>query len=799
MYKLGNHFKNTKVADWVSLDEAIVRNSTYRITVLTERLVRLEYSTDGMFNNYETAIVKNRHFTLPEFTKEEDDTRLIIHTRYFNLHYYKNTPFSHNTLFAKDNMGKVCWYYGQKEVKNLGSTAMSLDNVVSDMPQLEKGLFSLDGIATINDTNSLRFDEEKNLVLNATNKDYVDIYLFIYGKDFGLCLKDYFQLTGYPKMIPRYVLGNWWSKECRYTDMEILQKIEKFKIRNIPISVFLLDRGWSKTNPNYPTVNTGFSFDMGQFKNPQELIKRVHNSGIKLGININPQYGFYPSEDNFQVAAKYLPVNNNGYIDFNPYDYKNLDVFFKVFTHPLENLGIDFFWNDYYTTDKNVMYMMNYMLHSDLSRLNKRDFVLSRNSTYSAHLYNILYSGRTYVSWKVLQKLPFYNLNSANIGVCWWSHDVGGSTGGIEDSDLYLRSLQFGVFSPILRFNTEKGHYFKREPWKWDIVTSSIASDYLRLRHRLIPYIYSEAYRYHKEGNLLIQPFYYYNIKLYDDPNYSNQYYFGDSFMISPIINPLDEVFNRTIQKIFMPEGVWYDFKTGKKFIGNHKYISFYTIDDYPIFVKQGSIIPMAGDNSYMSYEIPKDLEIHVFPGQSNSYKLYEDDGETYEYLNGKYCITEIDYNYRQSNYTLIIRPIEGNSCVLPEKRDYKIVFRNTKKSDNVIVYENEKVLDNIETEVTETSFIVYIKNISVNSQLTINCYGKDIEIDSVKLIKDDIDSILFDLKINTVLKDEIASIVFREDMSLSKKRIAIRKLKKKGLDPRSVKAFLRLLEYMEM
>ena len=242
MYKLGDHFKNTKVVDWVSLDEAIVRNSTYRITILTERLVRLEYSTDGMFNNYETAIVKNRHFTLPEFTKEEDDTRLIIHTRYFNLHYYKNTPFSHNTLFAKDNMGKVCWYYGQKEVKNLGSTAMSLDNVVADMPQLEKGLFSLDGIATINDANSLRFDEEKNLVLNATNKDYVDIYLFIYGKDFGLCLKDYFQLTGYPKMIPRYALGNWWSKECRYTDMEILQKIEKFKIRNIPISVFLLDK-----------------------------------------------------------------------------------------------------------------------------------------------------------------------------------------------------------------------------------------------------------------------------------------------------------------------------------------------------------------------------------------------------------------------------------------------------------------------------------------------------------------------------------------------------------------------------
>ena len=799
MYKLGEHFKNIKVADWVSPEEAIIRNSTYRISILTERLIRLEYSTDGMFNNYETSLIKNRRFSIPEFTKEEDDTRLIIHTRYFSLHYYKNTPFSHNTLFAKDGNGKVCWYYGQKEVRNLGGTAMSLDKVVGNLPSLEKGLFSLDGIVTIDDTNSLRFDEERNIVTGNTSRDYVDLYLFIYGSDFGLCLKDYFELTGYPQMIPRYALGNWWSKECRYTEAEVLEKIEKFHMRDIPISVFLLDRGWAKVDPNHPNNEYGFSFNKEQYPDINGLIKKAHEKGIKIGININPQNGFYPCEDNFSIAAKYLPVNSSGYIDFNPYDYKTLDVFFKVFMHPLESLGIDFYWNDYYTTDKNQMYMINDMIAKDLTRLNKRNIVLSRNSTYNAHLYNILYSGRTYVSWNVLRKLPFYNLNSANIGACWWSHDVGGSIGGIEDSDLYLRSLQFGVFSPILRFNTEKGHYFKREPWKWDIVTNSIASDYLRLRHKLIPYIYSEAYKYHKEGNLLIQPFYYYNIKLYDDPNYVNQYYFGDSFMISPIINPLDEVFNRTIQKIFMPEGVWYDFKTGKKFVGNHKYISFYTIDDYPIFVKQGSIIPMAGEKSLMSCSNPVDLEIHVFPGQSNTYKLYEDDGETNEYLNGKYCITEIDYNYRQSNYTLIMRPIEGDPSVIPEFRDYKVIFRNTKQADNVVVYENEKVLENIETELTETEFIVYIKNVSTRSQITVNCYGKDIEIDSVKLIKDDIDSILFDLKISTILKDDVAAIVFSDTLSLAKKRIAIKKLKKKGLDPRSIKIFLRLLEYMEM
>ena len=791
MYNLGNQFNNPNLSALVSPDDVCFTGRNYRITILSERLIRLEYSKDGVFNNHETAIVKNRDFDKPEFIKNEDERIINIETRYFSLTYYKNAPFSSRSLFASSTNKKLSWYYGQKEVRNLNSTTMSLDNMTK-LPSLEKGLFSID------DSNGLRFDQDRNPIVSKNQFGYIDLYLFIYGKDFGLCINDYFTLTGRPPMIPRYALGNWWSKEVSYSENDVLAKIDKFKLHNIPLSIFMLDNGWAKKDAKYPNIN-GFSFNKELYPNPVEFIKKVHEKGVKLGLKINPKEGFYPFEDNFSVAAKYLPVNKKGYIDFDPYNMKCLDVFFKIFAHPIEDMGIDLLWNDYFDSDKNKQYLVNYYTYLDLTRYNKRNIVLTRNSTYSGHLFNVLYSGRNVINWDTLKMLPFFNLNSANIGISWWSHDVAGSIGGIEDSDFYLRSLQFGVFSPILRFNTTKGNYYKREPWMWDVVTNSIASDYLRLRHRLIPYIYSEAYKYHKKGNLLIQPFYYHNMAFYDDENYVNQYYFGDSFMISPIIKPLDEVFNRTIQRIFIPEGVWYDFKTGKRFSGNHKYISFYTIDDYPIFVKQGSIIPMAGEKSFMSCDNPKDLEIHVFPGESNTYQLYEDDGETNEYLNGKYNITEIDYNYRKSNYTVVIRPIEGNIGVIPTQRDYKIVFRNTKKADNVVVYDNDKKIENFEIETTETSFIVNIKNIDTKDQLSINCYGEDIEIDSIKLVKDDIDSILFDLKINTVLKDDVASIVFNDKLSLAKKRISIRKLKRKGLDPRSVKAFLRLLDYMEM
>ena len=685
MYNLGEHFKNNNKDGLMANESCVFRGNNYRITVLTERLIRLEYDSGGVFNNYETALVKNRKFEMPDFNKKEDNNFLIIETRYFHLSYLKNTMFSSKSLTAQYNDSKIGWYYGNKEVRNLKSCNVSLDYLKSK-PELLNGLFAEDGIATIDDSNSMCFDEGSNVILKDTNiKNHIDLYLFIYGKDFGLCLGDYFHLTGYPPMIPRYALGNWWSREYRYSDEEVLRLIDKFTRKNIPISIFLLDNGWEIIDEN---KKNGFTFNQQLFPNPVEFIKKVHERGKKIGLKINPQYGFGPNEQYYDEVKKYLSPDKNGIIPFNPYSMKDIDVFLKIFKTPLEMMGIDFFWNDFFDNDKNKLYLVNYYLTKDNLKNNKRSLILSRNSTYSAHLFNVLYSGRTIISWDTLRMLPFYNLNSANIGVSFWSHDVGGSIGGVEDSDLYLRSVELGVFSPIFRFNTESGKYFKREPWKWDVVTESIAIDYMKLRHKLIPYIYTEAYNYSKKGTPIIRPFYYNNMVFYDDENYSNQYYFGSAFMISPIINPMDEMISgRTVQKFYMPSGVWYDFNNSKRYQGNNKYVAFYSIADYPIFVKQGSIIPLAGEDSYMDYNNPKTLEIHVFPGESNTYHLYEDDGETLDYKNGKYIITEIDYNYRASNYTLIIRPVEGDVNLLPETRNYKIVFRNTKQADKVVVF----------------------------------------------------------------------------------------------------------------
>jgi alpha-glucosidase (family GH31 glycosyl hydrolase) len=403
--------------------------------------------------------------------------------------------------------------------------------------------------------------------------------------------------------------------------------------------------------------------------------------------------------------------------------------------------------------------MINYYFYKYLAyKSNKRSLILSRNGLINAHLYPVCDSGETFVDWKTLKMLPLFTSTSSNKGVSWWSHAIGGYKEGIEDSLLYVRFVQYGTYSPIFRFSSKAGHYYKREPWRWDVKTLKIVKDYTTIRQRLIPYLYSEAFKYSKTGLPIIQPIYYTYPDIYDEPKYKSEYYFGSELFVVPITDTKDDVMNRTVVKMFLPSGIWYDFKTGKKFPGGRQ-LTFFRDEDYPVFAKQGGIIPLADlkDNINDSSN-PDSFTIHVFPGKNNTYKLYEDN-------NKKDCIetkntltTLIEYNYLPNNYTVIIRKLEGDSSVIPEMRKYKIKFRNTRLADDVIAYVGDQRIE-VKSYKEEQDFIVEVPYVDSSKQLSINCKGKDIEIDAVHIINEDIDTIISDLKITTTLKEKIANI----------------------------------------
>lgn len=803
MYQLGEQFKvNHPLA--LMNPKQIIKGNKYRITILTERTIRLEYNESGIFEDRPTNLIWYRSLPECKYKIKEDRSYLEIETNYFKLSYSKEKPFNGGKISPMSNL-KVelkntdrIWYYEHPEVRNFGAPGTELLDEKGKV-HFRKALYSIDGFASIDDSKTDILNE--NGTLSPRENNEIDLYLFCYNKDFDLCLKDYFSLTGKPALIPRYALGIWWNRNITYNDLELKKLVDQFENKEIPLSILLLDKDWHlRTYDQNKHLMTGFTWNKELFSSPVDMIQYLHSKGIRLGLNVSPMEGFYSIDEYYEQAKNYLGVNENGVIPFNVFEPKVVDVYLKLFIHPLDSIGVDFFWIDYF--DKRHLEELQLLKHYqffDMTRnYKKRPMVLAQNSLIAPHRYPVLYSGKTIVGWDTLKKIPLHNAAATNMGVSFWSHDIGGYFKGIEDNELYIRYVQLGVFSPIMKFGAEAGKYYKREPWRWSIKTYTITKNYLQLRHRLIPYLYTEAYKYHQFGIPLIKPIYYDYPEMIDDPLYRDEYYFGSAFFVSPITKKKDYVMNRVVHKFFMPDGIWYDFVTGKKFPGGRSYTTFFKDQDYPVFVRAGSIIPLGNPENLNDTTPPKNLEVQIFPGKSNVYKMYEDDGVSDLYRKGFYLLSSIEYNYMPNNYTVIVRALEGKSGIIPETRNYRFRFRNTKQSKDVIVYFNETKLG-YESYVDGTDFIVEVKNVKTIGQLTVNCKGKDIEIDAVRLINEDIEDIISDLQIETDLKEKVDSILFNPELPVKKKRIEIRKLGNKGvLDRKFMKLFLKLLEYVE-
>ena len=351
--------------------------------------------------------------------------------------------------------------------------------------------------------------------------------------------------------------------------------------------------------------------------------------------------------------------------------------------------------------------------------------------------------------------------------------------------------IELATFSPILRFHAPRGRYYRKEPWRWNARTLEVIDNYLVLRHRLIPYLYTEGYYYHKDGKLFLKPLYYEYPKIYDEPLYINQYFFGSQMLVCPITKKKNMIMNRVVQRLFIPNGTWYELESGKKYLGNKYYMSFYRDEDYPVFCREGSIIVMSLDKNT---DNPVNLEVDIFPGSNGNYTLYEDDGITDSFKNGAAAITEYTYNYSKNTYELIIEP-KAYQGLVPPIRSYKIKFRNT-NSASITVSDGVKNIK-ATASLERNDLIINIPSVASSSKIIITCTGNELENSTIRLINDDIKGILEDLEIETILKEKIDKILFG-DLPIRKKRIEIRKLKRKGLEPKFIKMFLNLLEYIK-
>lgn len=774
----------------ISDPKSIIQGNKYRITVLSDVLLRLEYNENGIFNDYPTLNVINRKFPLVDFKRVEEKNKLIIETYFFKLEYEKESDFSGSKLVPDANLRvyikqtKATWYLNNPEVRNMKAAPISREGDITKT-RLGKGLYSTDGFSIIDDSNTLIFNLEGSV--SRKNQKGYDIYLFAYGTDFKRALKSYFNLTGASFLLPRYALGLWWNKYDNYNVDKIKDIHTKFKINNIPYSVFVLNN-W-QTNKN----SGGYTFNKTLIPNEKILAEMLKEDNIKIALDINPFGGIQQNEERIAEFKRSLNTTTASIIPFNVYDIKFMISFLNTFIKPLNDIGFNTFIIKSKTNDSTIEFIFNHYLHNYLKTTNKRGLILSKNTDYCSHRNSIAYSEETSTSYKTLDFLPYLNLTSTNKAVNWWSHSIGGFNGGIEDPNLFIRYIQFGTFSPIFRISSDYGKFYKREPWKWDSMTYEISKKYIRLRYKLIPYLYNLNFFIHKYSSSLITPLYHVNPDIINEPQFKNEYFLGSELLIAPITTKEDSVLKRTDHKFYLPKGNWFEFKTGNKYAGDKRYTKLYKSEDYPVFVKEGTILPLAIlDNNDLNNTSPtNNLEIHIFPGKNNVFNFYEDDGETFNYLKGDYILTNFEYLVKDNGYILTIKPLQGKRGIIPDFRNYKIVFRNISDTNNIEVVNNNQIKE-YKKRIENNNLVLELQNISTyeNLKITIN---DSKEVTNVYRKQNDIEEIISDFVIPTKIKENISEII-NSNNSYNTKKSLIKKLKKQDLNEVYIETIIKLI-----
>ena len=713
-------------------DAAIIQGEKYRFTVLTEEMIRLEYCEDGKFEDRATQCVIDRKFKVPEYQVIENEESLEIITDKIHLVYNKQKFTDYGlSVQVRGNISVYhsIWHFGE-EATDLGGTARTLDEADGAI-ELEHGIISRFGYGILDDSRSLVITEDG--WVEPRKEDCIDIYFLGYGHEYEHCLKDYYHLTGKTPLLPRYVLGNWWSRFYRYNDQEYKALMTRFEKEEIPFSVSVIDMDWHLVDidPKYGSGWTGYTWNKELFPDPKEFMTWLHDHGLKVTLNVHPAGGVQAHEEKYKEMAEAMgrdwekeePVN------FDVTDQKFLKAYFEYLHHPNEEEGVDFWWLDWQQgglskiPGLDPLWMLNHYHYLDSGRRGKRRLTFSRYAGMGSHRYPVGFSGDTIISWESLAFQPYFTANASNVGYGWWSHDIGGHMKGYRDEELSTRWIQFGVFSPIMRLHSSNSAFTGKEPWNYNAVSENIMKRYLKLRHEMIPYLYTMNYHASHDGQPLIRPMYYLEPEQPEAYEVPNEYYFGTELVVCPITEPTDKAAGTACVKAWIPEGKWYDIFSGLKYDGGRMLELYRSLEDIPVLAKEGAIIPLTDLTEYTnSVENPKELAVKIVPGKKNAFILMEDTGDTCEDKEENWAQTKLEWINENE---FIIHPANGNLDVIPKCRTWKMEFYGIADVDNLEVtvggkaIETERIYDekrhicqvNIpETEVTEQITISFSK-----------------------------------------------------------------------------------------
>lgn len=656
---------------------AVHQGDRWRITVLADGLVRLEWAADGRFEDRASMLALHRDLPVPSFRVDEFPAYLQVVTERLVLTYDRG-PFSPAGLSVQVR-GNVStyhsvWRFGDLPT-DLGGTARTLDDVDGRAP-LEPGVVSRQGFAALDDSRSLLLSDDG--WVEPRDGSRTDLYVFAYGHDHQAALDALYALSGKPPVLPRWALGNWWSRYHAYTAAEYLELLNRFDVEGIPFSVAVLDMDWhpvAGVDPVYGSGWTGYSWNRELFPDPIAFLAELHRRGYRVTLNVHPADGVRPFEDAYSAMARALgrdPADQQP-IAFDVTDPAFVEAYFKVLHRPLEHDGVDFWWIDWqsgpYSRVPGIdpLWMLNHFHFLDSGRDGRRPITFSRYAGPGSHRYPVGFSGDTVISWASLDFQPEFTATASNIGYGWWSHDVGGHMFGARDDELALRWLQLGVFSPILRLHSSNNPFLVKEPWQFGAETAQAMKAALRFRHRLVPYLHSMNHRAADDGLPLVRPMYHLFPETDAAYRVPNQFAFGSQLLVAPITIPRDGVTLRGSVGAWLPKGIWIDIFTEYVYDGD-RMVQFHRDDhSVPVLLPAGGVLVLAAADQLDAAGHPEHFEILVAPGADGRFDLVEDDGT------GASLPATTTISWEQASGTLTVGAATGATGFLPQHRTWTV------------------------------------------------------------------------------------------------------------------------------
>ena len=704
-------------------EQTIVRGNT-RFTVITPCLLRVENQKNGKFCDEPTQSVWFRDFCDASFEVKEANRLIEINTESTTLTYsLRANKMKSITL----NDGRINYNF---KSGNLKGTCRTLD-ITAGIIKLNDGVCSKDGVAILDDSETLVLKED-GTILPRDNKEK-DEYYFAYGNDYIGATTDLYKLTGKVPLIPRYALSNWWSRYKAYTQEEYLTLMDKFKDEEVPITVATVDMDWhwvdikknfgKDAHKMTKHLNlweyiydiwsagwTGYSFNTDLFPDYEEFLNKLKADNYHITFNIHPSMGVRWFEDQYEDMCKAMGQNpqDKKPVEFDITDKKFTENYFDILHRPFEEKGVDFWWIDWQqgnntkTPGLDPLWALNHYHFLDNAKDNHRPLILSRFCGAGSQRYPLGFSGDTTQTWKSLDFQPGFTATASNIAYPWWSHDIGGHCMGSKDDELYLRWVQLGIYSPVMRLHSTNNEFAGKEPWNYSGPVERIAKDALRLRHKLLPYIYTMNYRTHTECRAICEPMYYAYPTDENAYNCKNEFFFGTEIIVAPITEHTSKKTNLAGVNVWIPEGRYTDIFTGRIYEGN-KFVKMYRdIENIPVLAREGAIIPMSANDRTNDCSNPEVLELLVYRG-NNTFTLYEDDGETLSYQNGEYLKTAFTVSEDANKVSFIIAKADGDSSVVPQSRTYVIKFKDIVKGD-ISANVDYTVANNDTMEITVTA-----------------------------------------------------------------------------------------------